>query len=484
MHEASEVFADHRELLFSVVHNMLGTVGDTEDALQETWLAWAARDVTGVDNPRAYLVRVAVNQALAHQSALRRRKETYLGPWLPEPLVTTPDAAEPAVRAESVSIALLVVLETLTPLERAVFVLHEVFAYPHTEIAAMLDRSPAAIRQLAHRAREHVQARRPRVRIDRRTHREVTERFVQAAFGGDLPALMEMLAPDVVLWPDGGGKSTAGGPRPIRGRDKVARVVVANAHGGVDVRYRQTNGDPSVVIFTEDAPLAVMVLDLDANGEQVRDIYVVSNPDKLGSIKRDPEPSGVRSPLMRVHEVRRARVPPPAVPAFRSAATCAARQAADQPGRFEPEEHGQRPRPGCSAAPPGTSARPACGPTPQPSQPGSAALSRAPVCCGRRSTARSPSCGTPTCWTACAHRAPAPSRRPCPGHPEPCSASRLKGHVHESPGAGASGQRGRDDPRRSGTRAARPANHESRAFRWADPQDVTTLADEAFAVRV
>ncbi len=297
--DASEVFADHRELLFSIVYNMLGTVGDTEDVLQETWLAWAARDVAGVGNPRAYLVRVAVNQALGHQSALRRRKETYLGPWLPEPLITGPDAAEPAVRAESVSIALLVILETLTPLERAVFVLHEVFAYQHTEIAAMLDRSPTAVRQLAHRAREHVQARRPRARVDRRTHREVTERFVEAAFGGDLPALMEMLAPDVVLWSDGGGKSAVAGPRPIRGRDKVARVIVANARGGVDVRHRQVNGDPSVVIVAEDAPLAVMVLDLDPGGEQVSDIYVVSNPDKLGSVSdhttgRGPEPSETR----------------------------------------------------------------------------------------------------------------------------------------------------------------------------------------------
>ncbi|MFC4118013.1 RNA polymerase sigma factor SigJ [Nonomuraea zeae] len=282
--DAAEVFADHRELLFSIVYNMLGTVGDTEDALQETWLAWSGRDLSTIGNRRAYLVRIAVNQALAHQGALRRRKETYLGPWLPEPLITGPDAAEPAVRAESVSIALLVVLETLTPLERAVFVLHEVFAYQHTEIAAMLDRTPAAVRQLAHRAREHVRARRPHARVDRRTHREVTERFVAAAFGGDLAALMEMLAPDVTLWSDGGGKSAAGGPRPIHGRDRVARTLVSTArvNGGVDVRYRQVNGDPSVVIFAQDAPFAVMVLDLDAG--QVRDIYVVSNPDKLAGI--------------------------------------------------------------------------------------------------------------------------------------------------------------------------------------------------------
>ncbi|RGA05512.1 RNA polymerase subunit sigma-24 [Microbispora triticiradicis] len=233
---AAEAFAGHRELLFSIVYNMLGTVGDTEDVLQETWLAWAARDVTGIANPRAYLVRVAVNQALAHQSALRRRKETYLGPWLPEPLVTGPDAAEPAVRGESVSIALLVV---------------------------------------------------------------VTERFVATAFGGDLPALMEMLAPDVVLWPDGGGRSAVGGPRPIRGRDKVARVVVANARGSVDVRYHQVNGDPSVVVFAEDAPLAVMVLDLEAGGEQVRDIYVVSNPDKLGSVPGHAAEGGSEPPSRR-----------------------------------------------------------------------------------------------------------------------------------------------------------------------------------------
>ncbi|WP_347694648.1 RNA polymerase sigma factor SigJ [Nonomuraea sp. B12E4] len=287
---AAEIFADHRELLFSVVYNMLGTVGDTEDVLQETWLAWSAQDPDRIENRRAYLVRIAVNQALAHQNTLRRRKETYMGPWLPEPLVAEPDAAESALRGESVSLAMLVILETLTPLERAVFVLHEVFAYQHTEIAAMLDRSPAAVRQVSHRAREHVQARRPRTRIDQRTHRAATERFIEAAFGGDLAALMQMLAPEVTLWSDGGGKSAAGGPRPIRGRDKVARTILANARGnqGLDVHYRRVNGDPSVVIFAEDAPFAVMVLDLDADGEQVRDIYVVSNPDKLTTIPDQP----------------------------------------------------------------------------------------------------------------------------------------------------------------------------------------------------
>ncbi|MFI9589140.1 RNA polymerase sigma factor SigJ [Nonomuraea sp. NPDC052265] len=287
----TDVFAGHRELLFSIVYNMLGSVSDTEDVLQETWLSWSSRDPDEIGNPRAYLVRIAVNQALAHQSALRRRRETYVGPWLPEPLVTDADGAEEVVRGESVSLALLVVLETLTPLERAVFILHEVFAFQHTEIAGMLGRSPAAVRQLAHRAREHVQARRPRNRVDAHVQQEVTERFVAAAFGGDLDALMELLAPEVTLWADSGGKSVVGGPRPVRGRDKVARLLVARTAQpmeGLDIQYRETNGDPSAVVFVENAPFAVMVVDLTPDGSQVRDIYTVANPEKLSRVRKEP----------------------------------------------------------------------------------------------------------------------------------------------------------------------------------------------------
>src|ERR1017187_5981409 len=201
---AMRVFADHRELLFSIVYNMLGSVADTEDVLQETWLAWASRNTApsseAITSPRAYLVRLAVNGALARQASISRRREDYAGPGLPEPLLTdgqVSDGAETMMRTQSVSIALLVVLETLTPLERAVFVLHEVFGYAHTEIAGILDRSPPAIRQLAHRAREHVHARRPRYRTDPQVRQRVTERFLAAVMGGDLPALMQALAPDV-----------------------------------------------------------------------------------------------------------------------------------------------------------------------------------------------------------------------------------------------------------------------------------------------
>lgn len=292
--EATRVFAAHRELLFSVVYNLLGSVADTEDVLQDAWLAWtarhAARDADDIENPRAYLVRVAVNTALARQAELSRRRETYVGSWLPEPLVAPPDADDAAERTEAVSLALLVVLETLTPLERAVFVLHEVFGYAHTEIAPILDRSPSAVRQLAHRAREHVHARRPRYKPDPKVQRQVTERFLKAALGGDLAALLELLAPDVTLWGDGGGKVSAA-LRPVHGRDRVARTIVSStgrrAPANLDVRYRTVNGDPSAVLFDADAPYAVMVLDLAPEGDLVRGVYTVTNPDKLAHVEDD-----------------------------------------------------------------------------------------------------------------------------------------------------------------------------------------------------
>ncbi|GAA3456253.1 RNA polymerase sigma factor SigJ [Dactylosporangium matsuzakiense] len=276
-------FSEHRELLFSVVYNILGTVADTEDVLQETWLAWTRRTGEPVEHPRAYLVRMAVNRALGQRAAISRRQETYIGPWLPEPIVDAPDAA---VRAESVSMALLVVLETLTPLERAVFVLHEVFGYPHTEIAEILDRTAASVRQVAHRAREHVQARRPRYEPDPQVQQQVTERFLAAALGGDLDRLMEILAPDVTLWGDSGGQAH-GGRRPMQGVDKVARLIVAlhtRPGDALRVVYRRTNGDPSALLLLGDTPYAVVVLDLTPERDRVAGIYVVANTEKLSHV--------------------------------------------------------------------------------------------------------------------------------------------------------------------------------------------------------
>jgi RNA polymerase sigma-70 factor (ECF subfamily) len=296
VHEATDVFMDHRELMFGVVYNMLGSVADTEDVLQETWLSWSARGAGGIDNVRAYLVRIAVNHALQRRRSITRRRETYVGPWLPEPIVADADAdatEDPAVRSESVSLAMLVVLESLTPLERAVFVLNEVFGYAHTEIADIIDRSPAAVRQLAHRAREHVHARRPRYRAHPRVRREATERFVQAALGGDIAGLMEILAPDVTVWTDGGGKRKPSGLRPVHGRDKAIRLLASYAARGsarrpdLDVRYRRVNGDDAAVLFQGDSPFAVMVMDLTPEGDRVSGIYVVTNPDKLTHVPKE-----------------------------------------------------------------------------------------------------------------------------------------------------------------------------------------------------
>jgi RNA polymerase sigma-70 factor (ECF subfamily) len=292
---ATRAFLAHRPLLFSLVHTVLGTVADTEDVLQETWPAWSARcrapGATPVADPRAYLVRVAVNAALRRRAAIDRRKETYVGAWLPEPVVTAPgapgpvgDAAGVVLRREEVSTALLVVLETLTPLERAVFVLHEAFGYPHTETARILGRSPEAVRQLAHRARAHVHARRPRYRADPELRRRATERFIDAALGGDIDALMAVLAPDAALWTDGGASGPAASPRPVCGGRRIARVLAAVgarlAPGRVRVEPRDANGDPSALIILDGRPAAVVVLDLDDDG-RVATVYSVTNPDKL-----------------------------------------------------------------------------------------------------------------------------------------------------------------------------------------------------------
>lgn len=287
---ATESFLSLRELLFSVIYNMLGSVADTEDALQEVWLAWSARhrgsDAAPVLNARAYLVRMAVHQALARRADLRRRQETYVGCWLPEPLVTVEDdASGPVERAEALSMAVLVVLETLSPLERAVFVLHEVFGFGHPEIADILDRSPAAVRQLAVRARRHVHARRPRHRTDPTHHAEVTRRFAEAALGGDLQALLEVLAPDVTLWTDGGGKGPAVSPRPVHGRERVAALFVsiaaASRQDALRIRYRRAAGDPCALVFSGAGPLAVVIVDLAPEDGRITAIYSVTNPEKL-----------------------------------------------------------------------------------------------------------------------------------------------------------------------------------------------------------
>ncbi|GIE93396.1 RNA polymerase sigma-70 factor [Paractinoplanes rishiriensis] len=277
-------FDRHRGLLFAVAYRILGSAADAEDAVQDAWLRWTAADRTRVDDPRAYLCKIVTNLALERLRAAKRRRETYVGPWLPEPIPT-----DAPVDAESVSMAMLVVLETLSPLERAVFVLREVFDFSHAEIAAAVERSEPSVRQAAHRAREHVRARRPRFAADPARQRAVTERFVAAATGGDLNALLDLLAPDVTVWTDGGGK-VRHAPRPVTGAQRVAAwfatlgtvsyegVAPADMHAEIV----EINGAAGLLFRGPDRVVATITFDIGPDGRIVT-IYNVANPDKLGA---------------------------------------------------------------------------------------------------------------------------------------------------------------------------------------------------------
>src|SRR5579864_3700709 len=239
-------FVAHRSLLFTVAYEMLGSAADAEDVLQESWLRWAAVDHSQVGDPRAYLIGIVTRQALNQMRTLSRRREQYVGEWLPEPLLTSPDVAEDVELAESVSMAMLTVLETLEPTERAVFVLHQVFDLSYGEIADAIGKSAAAVKQIAWRAREHVAARRPRVRVSRTEQQAVVERFLTALRTGQLLDLMEVLAPDVVLVADGGGLVPAA-RAPIYGAEEVAKLLAHadRSTGGLSAMPVWLNGAPA-----------------------------------------------------------------------------------------------------------------------------------------------------------------------------------------------------------------------------------------------
>jgi RNA polymerase sigma-70 factor (ECF subfamily) len=286
---ATDVFEAHRPVLLGVAYRMLGRLADAEDVVQEAWLRWSGADRAGVREPRGYLVRVTTRLAIDRLRQIKARGETYVGPWLPEPYVTdlgatVPDAAERAVLADSVSLAVLIVLESLSPLERAVFVLREAFGYPYAEIAAMLERGEPAVRQLAGRARRHVDERRPRYDVDPDRRRDLTERFLAAAAGGDLEGLLALLAPDVRLVGDSGGKSKA--PlRVLEDADKVGRFLAGAAKKGVaDVAYRflEINGGPALLVLAGGEPDSVFQLDV-ADG-LIQAVYIIRNPDKLRAL--------------------------------------------------------------------------------------------------------------------------------------------------------------------------------------------------------
>lgn len=285
-----QTFIEHRKLLFAIAYRILGSAADAEDVVQDAWLKWSAADRGQVADPKAYLSRIGSNLSMERLRSARHKRETYVGPWLPEPILTSADTAEDVAAAESVSMAMLVVLETLSPLERAVFVLKEVFDFSYAEIGAAVERSESAVRQAGHRARNHVQARRPRFEADRGKKRAVTERFFAAATGGDINDLMQLLAPDVTLWTDGGGKVRQA-LRPVEGVAKVAAWLAGvskRPYEGVEIadmtaEVVDINGGPGVVFSAAGRVIATLTVDLDADG-RIATIHNVANPDKLHAV--------------------------------------------------------------------------------------------------------------------------------------------------------------------------------------------------------
>jgi RNA polymerase sigma-70 factor (TIGR02957 family) len=296
--DAVRVYDEHRGLLISVAYRVLGSVTDAEDVVQEAWLRWSNVDHSGVSNPRAFLVRVTTRLAIDRLRRAKARRESYVGPWLPEPVLTGRDLSEDAAMAESVSMAMLVVLETLSPLERAVFVLREAFGMPHAEIAEVLGRKEDAVRQLARRARDHVRERRSRFDADQDEQRRVTERFLEATAGRDLEGLMDVLSPGVTLVADGGGKALAP-RRPVHGAEKVARFLVAvvgeeqtsrflrsvgsGLSGEVRAHLAGVNGETGVVIAAGDVPVSALILEV--TDGLVHTIRLVANPEKLAGLR-------------------------------------------------------------------------------------------------------------------------------------------------------------------------------------------------------
>ena len=284
MDALADPFVTHRRLLFTVAYEMLGSAADAEDVLQETWLRWVEVDLDRVRDPRAYLVRITTRQSLNRLRAMQRRKEAYIGPWLPEPVLTAPDVADDVELAESVSLALMLVLETLAPTERAVFVLREVFDVGYDEIAAAVGKSPEAVRQIAHRARHHVDARRPRGVATPAETRAALESMRHALETGDLQGLMDVLAPDVVIVGDGGGFKHAT-LRPVVGADKAARMFfggLAKLEGTLTAELTVVNGGPALVVHLDGELDGVMAARIEDG--RITGVYYVRNPEKLSHV--------------------------------------------------------------------------------------------------------------------------------------------------------------------------------------------------------
>jgi RNA polymerase sigma-70 factor (ECF subfamily) len=287
MDPATESFVAHRNLLFTIAYELLGSAADAEDVLQETWLRWVGVELETVRDHRAYLIRITSRQALNRLRTVGRQREAYVGQWLPEPLLTTPDVAEDVELADSVSMAMLLVLETLKPTERAVFVLRDVFALEYDEIAQAVDKSPEAVRQIAHRARSHVAARRPRGVVSPTEAKGALSAFRRAVETGDIQGFLDMLAPDVVLIGDGGGVKQAV-LNPIVGADRVGRILSAGIPryvGALTTELIHLNGAPGLLLRLDGEIEQVMAFHM-LDG-QITGMYVVRNPHKLERLEQE-----------------------------------------------------------------------------------------------------------------------------------------------------------------------------------------------------
>jgi RNA polymerase sigma-70 factor, ECF subfamily len=285
--QAAQIFEEQRGYLFSIAYRLLGTVTDAEDVVQDAYLRWSQTSDAHVRSPRAFLATIAVRLCMDQLRSARAKREVYVGPWLPEPLVTSgrSDLTDNVVLRESLSFAFLLMLEKLSPLERAVFVMREVFDYDYAEIARMVDKSAANCRQVFHRARQRIAEEETRFEVSREHLEDLTRQFISATASGNVQALVELLAEDVVHTPDGGGK-VAAAMRPIHSPDRVARGMLGNLQKFPpdDVRIEEINGQPAIVALRQGQPLAVLLLEVRA--DRIKRLYTVANPQKLGDIAR------------------------------------------------------------------------------------------------------------------------------------------------------------------------------------------------------
>jgi RNA polymerase sigma-70 factor (ECF subfamily) len=286
--ERAAVFTETRPLLFSIAYRMLGSVADAEDIVQDAYLRWQRAPDVEVREPRAYLTTIVTRLAINELKSARVQRETYVGPWLPEPLVTehAPDSSASVELAESLSMAFLVMLERLSPIERAVLLLHDVFDFDYAEIARIVDKSEANCRQLLSRAKKHVVAEDARFDADREQAARLTQRFTDAAGAGDMEGMLAVLAEDITLWADGGGKVPGAALQPIHGADAVARFIIGRttqfATAERTTRPAQINGQPGFVVYASGRPLTALIFHV--RDGRIRAIYAVGNPDKLRNV--------------------------------------------------------------------------------------------------------------------------------------------------------------------------------------------------------